>query len=177
MRSRTLKHEWRAITRLIHLFLPLAIFGAALTCQTGVAVGKKQFRAGAFAIDITPTNFPVIVNAMFTERTANRAHDPLHARCLVLDDGTTRIAIAVVDTCMMPRDLLDHAKELARRSTGIATDHMLISATHTHSAPSAMGCLGSRADPDYAKFLPSRIAEAIERAYQNLTPAKIGWAV
>jgi len=77
----------------------------------------------------------------------------------------------------MPRDLLDQAKELARRSTGIPTDHMLISATHTHSAPSAMGCLGSRADPDYVKLLPGRIAEGIERAMKNLAPARIGWAV
>ena len=118
MKSHTMKRPCSALIRLIEWFLLLAIFGSALPCQTGAAVGKKQFRAGASAIDITPANFPVIVNAMFTERTANRAHDPLHARCLVLDDGTSRIAIAVVDTCMMPRDLLDHAKELARLQLG-----------------------------------------------------------
>jgi hypothetical protein len=138
---------------------------------------EKVFRAGAHAIDITPTNFPVIVNAMFTERTATQAHDPLHVRCLVLNDGTNRIAIAVVDTCMMSRDLIDEAKELARRKTGIPTDRMLVSATHTHSAPSAMGCLGSRADTNYARYLPGKIAEGIARAASNLAPAKIGWTV
>ena len=30
-----------------------------------------------------------------------------------------RLAIVVVDSCMMPRELLDHAKELARKKTGI----------------------------------------------------------
>jgi len=138
---------------------------------------EQIFRAGAHATDITPTNYPVIVNAMFTERTAAKAVDPLHARCLVLDDGTNRIAIAVVDTCMMPRDLIDEAKELARRATGIPTDRMMVSATHTHSAPSAMGCLGSRADTNYARFLPGRIAEGIARAASNLAPAHIGWTV
>ncbi|MEO8428838.1 MAG: LamG-like jellyroll fold domain-containing protein [Verrucomicrobiota bacterium] len=177
MKSHKLKREWRTLTRLIDRLLLLAIFASALACHTGAAIAKKQFRAGAGVSDITPTNFPVIVNAMFTERNANRAHDPLRARCLVLDDGTTRLAIAVVDTCMMPRDLLDQAKDLAWRSTGIAADHILISATHTHSAPSAMGCLGSRADPVYVKFLPGRIAEGIERAAKNLAPARIGWTV
>jgi hypothetical protein len=114
---------------------------------------------------------------MFTERSASKVYDPLDARCLVLDDGTNRIAIAVVDTCMMPRELIDSAKELASRQTGISADRMLVSATHTHSAPSAMGCLGSRADTNYARFLPGRIAEGIVRAVKNLAPARIGWAV
>jgi putative membrane-bound dehydrogenase-like protein len=161
-------------------FVPLRtamalVFFSAFCVTAGE--GQPIFRAGAFAIDITPTNYPVIVNAMFFERTATNAHDRLHARCLVLDDGTNRIAIAVVDTCMMPRDLIDEAKERASEATGIPTDRMLISATHTHSAPSAMGCLGSRADTNYARFLPGRIAEGIARAAKNLAPARVGWAV
>ncbi len=34
-----------------------------------------------------------------TERTADKLTDPLHARCLVLDDGTTQIDIIIVDSC------------------------------------------------------------------------------
>jgi hypothetical protein len=135
----------------------------------------KSFRAGAQIVDISPTNFPVIVNAMFTERSASSTDDPLHVRALVLDDGSTRIAIAVVDTCMMSRDLLDRAKDIASRATRIPADRMIISATHTHSAPSAMGCLGSRQDTNYAAFLLPRIAEAIIGANNNLAPARIGW--
>ena len=67
----------------------------------------KGFRAGAYAIDITPERFPVVVNGMFTERSANAAHDRLYARCLALDDGTTRLLITIVDSLMMPRELLD----------------------------------------------------------------------
>ena len=137
----------------------------------------QTFQAGAALTDISPTNFPVIVNAMFTERTATKVVDPLHTRALVLDDGTNRIAMAVVDTCMLPRDLIDAAKDIVAKSTPIRKDRILVSATHTHSAPSAMGCLGSRADTNYQKFLIPKIAEAIVRANANLTPAKIGWAV
>jgi hypothetical protein len=128
-------------------------------------------------VDISPENFPVIVNAMFTERSATSVVDRLYAKALVLDDGQTRVAICVVDTCMMPRDLLDRAKDLAAKTAGIPTDRMCISATHTHSAPSAMACLGSRVDPDYAASLPPRLAEAIAGAAKNLAPARVGWAV
>jgi putative membrane-bound dehydrogenase-like protein len=152
--------------------LSIALFLSSLPGNNAV-----EFRAGAAILDISPTNFPVIVNAMFTERSASAVVDPLNTRALVLDDSSKRIAIAVVDTCMMPRDLIDAAKQIVVDATGIQGDHILISATHTHSAPSAMGCLGSRADTNYQKFLPPKIAEAIIQANLNLVPAKIGWAV
>ena len=141
------------------------------------AAEARPIRAGAFAIDITPLAFPVIVNGGFLEKTATKAHDPLHARCLVLDDGQTRLAIAVVDNCVMPRSLLDEAKALAAKATGIPPERMLISATHTHSAPSVRPSLGCRADEAYSRYLPGRIAEGIERAAANLRPARVGWAV
>jgi hypothetical protein len=137
--------------------------------------GAKVFLAGAHAIDVSPTEFPTIVNGSFLEKQADRVVDPLFARCLVLDDGTTRVVIAVVDSCMMPRDLLDEAKRLASAKTGIAVDRMLISATHTHTATSAMGALGTRADPAYVNYLPGRIAEGIVRANASLRPARVGW--
>jgi hypothetical protein len=119
--------------------------------------------------------FPVLINGGFLQNRAGRVNDRLLAKCLVLDDGATRLAIVLVDTCMMPRELIDRAKELAREKTGIPIDRMLISATHTHSAPAAMGALGCPADQNYAAFLPARIAESIDRANRGLEPARIGW--
>jgi hypothetical protein len=140
------------------------------------AATAPAFRAGAFAVDISPTNFPVRVNAMFTERSATNVADALFAKALALDDGTTRLVLCIVDTCMVPRDLIDLAKTNASKATGIPAGRMLVSATHTHSAPSAMGCLGSRVDPRYAAFLPGRITAAIVGAVERLAPAHIGWA-
>jgi hypothetical protein len=143
----------------------------------GAPAGAATLRAGAAAVDVSPPKLPVIVNGGFLEARSDRIHDRLHARALVLDDGATRLAIVVVDTCMMPRELIDRAKAIAAERTGIPSGRMLVSATHTHSAPSAMGALGSRPDPDYVAFLPGKIAEAIARAAANLEPAQAGWAV
>ena len=65
------------------------------------------FRAGAFAQDITPEHFPIVVNGNFKPVYAEKALDPLHARCLVLDDGRGQIAMAVVDSCVLDRELMD----------------------------------------------------------------------
>jgi len=71
---------------------------------------KPMLRAGAFAIDITPTKSPVDSAGSLTRRFAEAAHDPLHARCLVLDNGEETIAIAVCDHCVIPREIFDSAK-------------------------------------------------------------------
>ena len=114
--------------------------------------------------------------ACLRKRAADRAVDPLFARAFVLDNGATRIAIVVVDSCMLPRELLDEVKTRASQLTGIPVENMLISATHTHSAPASMGCLGSRSDPEYPAFLVPQIVRAIQLAHERLQPAQIGWA-
>lgn len=155
------------------LILSLLLLAARLPAEA-------RLHAGAAVCDITPTGFPVRVNGMFTERTADKAVDALEVCALALADGTNRVVIAVVDTCMVPRDLIDEAKRLASAALASApcavpADRMLVSATHTHSAPAAMGCLGSRADPVYAAMLPARIASAITNAVYRLAPAEAGW--
>jgi len=149
----------------------------ALVCASAPIAPAKVFRAGAFAMDITPKEFPVIVNGGVRERLADKVNDPLHARCLVLDDGSVQLAIAVVDNCLIPRSLLDQAKALATKETGIPAERILISATHTHSAPSVFACLGTDCDEKYARWLPGKIAEGIRMAHKNLEVARVGWAV
>ena len=153
----------------------LLVGSLALTAPPQAGAG--EFRAGAAAVDVSPPDLPAIVNGGFLRRDAESVLDPLFARAFVLDDGESRIALCVVDTCMMPRDLIDRAKRLATDRAGIPTDRMLVSATHTHSAPASMGCLGCPVDPAYAEFLPGKIAEAIVAAAGRLEPAEIGWKV
>jgi hypothetical protein len=150
---------------------------ACLTLCLDPLAAAEGLRAGAAAVDVSPPKLPAIINGNFLEARSETIHDRLYARALVLDDGANRVALAVVDSCMMPRELIDHAKVLASQETGIPVDRMLVSATHTHSAPSAMGALGSRPDPDYVAYLPGRIAEAIVQAAGRLEPARVGWGV
>ena len=56
----------------------------------------KIFRAGAVASNVTPW-LGVSMPGGFTDHRATKIHDELQARCLVLDDGKTKLAIVVVD--------------------------------------------------------------------------------
>ena len=134
-------------------------------------------RAGASVIDVTPRTFPVSSNGSMSDRSAGKAHDPLNSRALVLDNGTVRIAIVVVDSCMIPRDIIDAAREKASASTGIPAGNMLVSATHTHSAVTVGGVFQSEPEAAYREFLKERIALSIVEAASRLEAARVGWAV
>ncbi len=86
-----------------------------------------------------------------------------------------RIGIVVVDSCMLPRVLIDDAKQRAASRTKLKPDRILISATHTHTAPSAFAALGTEADPNYVPLIRERIAEALVAAEQRMKPARVGW--
>ncbi|MBC8325069.1 MAG: neutral/alkaline non-lysosomal ceramidase N-terminal domain-containing protein [Verrucomicrobia subdivision 3 bacterium] len=139
-----------------------------------------EFHAGAAKVDITPKVWPVQLVGSFSERLADKAHDPLHARAIVCDDGQTRLAIVIVDNCLIGRNYLDRAKALAAKKTKVRPDRILVAATHTHTAPPGKDRRTNRDDAAhraYFKQLVEGIAEAIAQAEKNLVPAEMAHGV
>ncbi|MFM8469279.1 MAG: LamG-like jellyroll fold domain-containing protein [Limisphaerales bacterium] len=152
------------------------LLSAACAVTVALSAPAADFRAGAAVVDVTPAVLPVLVNGGMLNRSVSKVNTRVNARALAFADGREQIAIVVVDSCMMGRPLLDEAKALAAKRTGIATNRILISATHAHSAPSSFACLGTDADPRYVPFLRDKLVEAVVAAQKNLEPARIGWA-
>ena len=178
----------------------LAAIAVIFLITISISCGESGgFRAGAAAVDITPQAWPIPMSGTFDFRPATGAHDPLHARALVLDDGTTKLAIVLIDNVGIQRELLDEAKRLASEASGIPANRMLMAATHTHSAPPtrvedialrwpkeslpadsdrlALYDQAVEANRQYVEYLTKQIAVAVEQATRNLEPAEIGWAV
>ena len=138
---------------------------------------RGAFRAGAAVVDVTPQRWPVSMLGSFSDRQATSAHDPLMVRALVLDDGRTRLAIAICDNCIIPRELFDEAKQVASRRTGIPAERMLMAATHTHTSPNLTELNTIPRDPEYVKLVAASLAEGVAKAAGRLTAARIGWGV
>ena len=136
--------------------------------------GAPEFRAGAATVNITPP-LGIEINGGTAPVLATEVHDELHARALVLDDGSIRLAWVTVDNCLMDRGILDAAKTLIFSRAGIPSNAVCISATHTHSAGSVTGVHLSEPDPEYRAWLPGRIADAVRMAANRLAPAEAGW--
>ncbi len=135
------------------------------------------FRAGAATSNITP---PIGADPEIrTSRPpATHVHDELHARCLVLDDGQTKLALVVCDLRHMSAEVAADAKKVIEKMTGIPPQCVLISATHTHTSGGAK-LVEREGEPyyEYAAFLARRIADGVLRAHNLLEPAQIGWGV
>ena len=161
---------------LLFTFIFIACFPILSTAQQAV------FRAGASTANITPPLGSGIVGNFGIPPPANYVHDELHARSLVLDDGTTKLVFVVVDNVGIIREVFDEAKRLIVEETKIPTAQILISSDHTHSASSASGIgeirggwNAGRPLDDYQRFLVRRIADGVRIAVNNLEPARIGW--
>ncbi len=165
------------IRRLTSLFLAAAIFLCSNMTTYGQAAKAPGFRAGAATANITPPLDELVVGG-FSPQPADSVHDELHVRCLVLDDGTTRLAIVLCDNVGIPREVFDAAKKQIFEKTGLPIENQLMAATHTHSAISARSANSLVYDSqlnDYQRFLARRIADGVRIAIKRLEPAKIAW--
>ena len=116
----------------------------------------------------------------------------LYARTLVLERGDRKLAMVSVDLAFVPAGLVaDVVERLEDR--GFGEESVLISASHTHSAPAGYSNysafntvaptsstpgefeIGEPADPQLYTFLVKRITKAIKRADADRAPAVAGW--
>jgi neutral ceramidase len=141
------------------------------------AVDAGELRAGAATSNITPPLGSPIIGG-FAPFPSTHVHDELHARCLVLDDGKTKLALVVCDLLGMHRLVSEESRRLIEKQTGIPPTRVLISGTHTHSAASALGKDRLKHEQEldeYQRFVAQRIADGVQSAANTLRPAEIGF--
>lgn len=161
---------------LVPVFRLLVLVLVLVTCVLMSRNAQAELRAGASKVEITPSMGISLDGSISKNGPATSVHDPLHARALVLDDGSTKLAIVVVDQCMTGRDVFDAAKQRIREEIGIPENRILMAATHTHAAPRTIHIGRDPIDDQYHERLAEWIAEAVVSAQQNLAPAAIGYA-
>jgi len=148
---------------------------AALTLLISAAFGAEQMgplRAGAAKVEITPPKemFPIRGNQVLAG-----VHDPLYARALVLDNGSSKVALISVDTAGMANSA-DIVKAVTAE-LGIPASHLSMAATHDHNTPT-FGGGGRRASYDpvpYLALMQKGVVEAARQANSRLQPARIGF--
>ncbi len=164
----------RGVGVMRHLLLGLVLCFAVCS-----RADEPSFRAGAATSNITPDIGGNIIGG-FAPFPSKHVHDDLYARCLVLDDGTTKLAIVVCDLLGIHRSLSVLARETIETETGIPAANVLVSGTHTHSATSAISgpvrqYTSDLELTDYQKFVARRVADGVRRADNLLRPAELAF--
>ncbi|HRP55830.1 hypothetical protein [Agriterribacter sp.] len=149
-------------------------------CFIGLAPGSytQTFKAGAAVRIITPDPLLPVSGGIGTPKPATIKQGDLYARALVLEKGSTRIAIVNIDNLGWPSVLGNKSRALIK---GIAPENILIGVTHTHSAPDAYGFPDekgqSHADLKYLDWCVQQIADAVNEAVKKMEPASLKIAV
>ena len=136
---------------------------------------QTTLKAGSASANITPplgTRIP----GGFRPRYAENVDDELFAKAVVIDNGTTRIAIVTCDLIAIPEKVADAAKARIADRCGIPAAHVMVNATHTHTAVAIADLLGVDEDPGYTEWVSLKIADAVELAVWRLKPARVGFA-
>ena len=137
----------------------------------------ELLRVGVAETDMTPpAGFPMA--GYYHERLATGVRDPLKAKAMVLAGGGEMAAFVACDLTGIAADLTAEVRRLASDSTGIPGDHIVLAATHSHTAPDytrdLYEYLGERpagGQSRYAAKLVGSIVAAIEQATSQLQPA------
>ena len=97
----------------------------------------------------------------------------VRARAMVVDDGTTAVAIANLEVTghfAAYQDgawgLEDMAEQVAAENPRLPLGNILIAADHTHSGPDTLGVWGGPT-PEYLDFLKASVVAAISEAYED----------
>jgi hypothetical protein len=135
-----------------------------------------NLRAGAARVDITPTD---LTNLNPFGANFNSVHDPIYARALVISNNTIIVAFVALDLIEVG-DTTD-VRQRIQRELGIPVDHIIITASHDHSAPRAgsvtPGGLAHGETPEtkaFTKTVYDKIVGAVKQAKDSLQAARFG---
>ena len=120
---------------------------------------SSAIKIGWASRDITPER-PVMVRGQFNLRVAQRVQDRLTATALALETEDGRVIVVSIDACGIEESVLTECREqVAARLPGFDVSALVISGTHTHTAPFAGRRAGLQMEQDYLAALRERFPD------------------
>jgi neutral ceramidase len=158
-----MKTSFRSLAIVIILASPASLYAA------NVPVGA--LRVGAAKVDITPA-------ADQLPKQYLGVLDQVWSRAIFIDDGKTGAVLVSVDAGGVPTQVASNVRSRAEKEFGVSAANVLISATHTHSAPFiGRPPFGPNRDsvPDTSSWYEDKIFNSIRQAHDALQPAKMSF--
>ena len=118
---------------------------------------SAALRVGAAKVDVTPAE-----NAL--PQNYEGILDHLYSRAIVVDDGISTAALITVDAGSVPDPIWQEVTERLESELRIPATNVLLTATHTHSAPR------QEVGP-----YTEKIVESVRLAKQRIAPARVGY--
>ncbi len=134
----------------------------------------SALQAGIARRDITPAPGTPLFGYP-TERLGHEVADALNATALFLQQGEAQACIISLDWCLIDGEEVEILRKDIAQACGIAPENITLSATHTHSGPTTVGCWGwGDKDEAYLAKVRGEIVACAAAARAAFVPVRVG---
>jgi hypothetical protein len=152
----------------MRLLLPIALVVSTIL---PASLSAGDLKAGAAAA-VLEADDSMVIGGGIGPGKAHGQEGELRVSAVVIESAAgERAALIACDVLMVERDVLDEAALRLAHETGISFDHILVSATHTHHAPTTVTVHGYQRDLAFTRQVRNKIVQAGVAALHRLAPA------
>jgi len=169
------RHELTILLGLMGLTV-LMVSIPILAVAAGPAKESRGIRIGAAAVDIVADDSMALSGGIFP-RYLKGQEGRLRASAVVISEGKAKLCIVSCDVLELSRAIDDAAAQEIEKKTGIPAGNVLITATHTHSAPATNSVHLAQANPVFSGRVQEAIVQAATQASKSLEISRLYFAL
>jgi hypothetical protein len=143
------------------------VFGFA-AANRGGELKTADIRVGAAAVNLQADDSMIIAGGIGPRRVSGQEGELRVVAVVVEKPAVGRIAVVACDVLFTPRAIVDPALAAIQEATQIPPAHVLVNATHTHSAPSVSRVHGYDREEVFCERLREGIVQAVVQANARL---------
>lgn len=140
--------------------------------------------AGAASVEINPRESLFLFGYPHVKRYSTGIHDALLSSALYLSNGQNAVIFVANDVVAVSKASTRRVRERISRETGVPAENIMLTATHTHSAPATADWLSNESDPvvpkadkKFIQQFEDAMVKAAGGAYRSAQPAGVGLAI
>ena len=137
-----------------------------------------DFKAGFSRVNVTPP-MGLLIGGYYVDRFVEGVLDELEINAVALECKGKKAIIMTIDNCSMAPAIINKFRTAIAKATGLDMAAIFIHCTHTHCSPYVGREKASvnELNMEYENYLERQFPAAAVRAFQDLKPAKLGWAI
>ena len=152
------------------------LFGKKYSIIAAKGVDATMLKCGIYESDITPA-LGMEIPGYFSLRKASGIKERLYSEAVYFESDGEKALIISNDMIQVPEDTCAAARERIAALLGMNADSVMICATHSHTAgPVETWGDFVHVDPDFMKFLESRIVDGAVLASQCAREVRLSYA-
>jgi hypothetical protein len=152
-------------------------------CSNPAWAADPAYKAGVASAVITPTEYMWMAGYAARSKPAEGKAHELYAKALAVEDEKgTCLVLLTTDLIGLPKGIADTVAARVTKVTGLKREHLMLTASHTHSGPVLRENLSDMYNlppaeaakvEAYSVKLKDDLAAVIIRAYQSRKPATL----